>query len=132
MKVNEDFDILIDFSNPNMTKDLVEFALKKKKNILIGTTGHNIEQLDLIKKASEEIAILHSSNTSFGINALNLIIEQATKILKDFDIEIIEKHHNRKVDAPSGTAKTLLEIIDKSLNEDRAKFMEEKIKKEKK
>ena len=95
---------------------MLEFAVKNNKNILIATTGHNEEENDLIKQMSEKIAILKATNTSFGVNALNKIVAYATKILKDFDIEVVEKHHNRKLDAPSGTANTLLDVIDQALD----------------
>ncbi len=115
-EINEDFDVIVDFSNHSLTKELLEFAVKNNKNILIATTGHNEEENDLIKQMSEKIAILKATNTSFGVNALNKIVAYATKILKDFDIEVVEKHHNRKLDAPSGTANTLLDVIDEALD----------------
>ena len=115
-EINEDFDVIVDFSNHSLTKELLEFAVKNNKNILIATTGHNEEENDLIKQMSEKIAILKATNTSFGVNALNKIVAYATKILKDFDIEVVEKHHNRKLDAPSGTANTLLDVIDQALD----------------
>ncbi len=115
-EINEDFDVIVDFSNHSLTKELLEFAVKNNKNILIATTGHNEEENDFIKQMSEKIAILKATNTSFGVNALNKIVAYATKILKDFDIEVVEKHHNRKLDAPSGTANTLLDVIDEALD----------------
>lgn len=115
-EINEDFDVIVDFSNHSLTKELLEFAVKNNKNILIATTGHNEEENDFIKQMSEKIAILKATNTSFGVNALNKIVAYATKILKDFDIEVVEKHHNRKLDAPSGTANTLLDVIDQALD----------------
>lgn len=115
-EINEDFDVIVDFSHHSLTKELLEFAVKNNKNILIATTGHNEEENDLIKQMSEKIAILKATNTSFGVNALNKIVAYATKILKDFDIEVVEKHHNRKLDAPSGTANTLLDVIDEALD----------------
>ena len=115
-EINEDFDVIVDFSHHSLTKELLEFAVKNNKNILIATTGHNEEENDLIKQMSEKIAILKATNTSFGVNALNKIVAYATKILKDFDIEVVEKHHNRKLDAPSGTVNTLLDVIDQALD----------------
>ena len=114
-EINEEFDVIVDFSHHSLTKELLEFAVKKNKNILIATTGHSEEENEIIKNMSEKIAILKATNTSFGVNALNKIVAYATKILKDFDIELVEKHHNRKLDAPSGTANTLLDVIDESL-----------------
>ena len=114
-EINEEFDVIVDFSHHSLTKELLEFAIKKNKNILIATTGHSEEENEIIKNMSEKIAILKATNTSFGVNALNKIVAYATKILKDFDIELVEKHHNRKLDAPSGTANTLLDVIDESL-----------------
>lgn len=117
-EVDKDFDIIIDFSNHKITEKLLEFAVTKKKNILIATTGHDEKELESIKIASNKIAILKSTNTSFGVNVLNKIVAYATKLLKDFDVEIIEKHHIRKIDAPSGTANTLIDIIEKNKEED--------------
>ncbi|WP_156299292.1 4-hydroxy-tetrahydrodipicolinate reductase [Streptobacillus canis] len=117
--VDKEFDVIIDFSNHLLTKEALDFAVSKKKNILIATTGHTEEELKLIEEASRYIAVLKSTNTSFGVNALNKIVEYATKILNEFDIELVEAHHNRKLDAPSGTADTLLDVIDESLGEKR-------------
>lgn len=114
--ISKDFDIIIDFSHHSLIKNVLNLAKKNNVNLLIGTTGHNTEELEAINIASNEIAILKSTNTSFGVNALNKIVAYASKILKDFDIEIIEKHHNRKIDAPSGTANTLLKVIEESLD----------------
>lgn len=116
--VDKDFDIIIDFSHHSITNKLLDFAIKNNKNVLIATTGHTLEEIDKINKASEKIAIIKATNTSFGVNSLNKIVEYATKILENFDIEIIEAHHNRKIDAPSGTAITLLESIKKARNSD--------------
>ncbi|CAM3075715.1 4-hydroxy-tetrahydrodipicolinate reductase [Streptobacillus ratti] len=118
-KVDKEFDVIIDFSNHLLTSDILEFAVSKKKNVLIATTGHSSDEVKIIENASKDIAILKSTNTSFGVNALNKIVEYATKILKDFDIELVEAHHNRKIDAPSGTANTLLDIIDSCFDEKR-------------
>lgn len=121
-EINKDFDVIIDFSNHMLVDDLLEFAINNKKNILIATTGHSDNQIEKIKLASKKIAIIKATNTSYGINVLNKIISYATKMLKDYDIEIIESHHNRKIDAPSGTANTLLDIIDTSLGENRTRI----------
>ena len=101
-----------------MLEEILEIAEKKKVPLLIATTGHNREQNEKIKKISEKIPIIKATNTSIGVNILNEITAYATKLLKGFDIEVIEKHHNRKIDAPSGTANTLVEIINKNLVEE--------------
>ena len=97
-----DYDAIIDFSHFSLLEEILEIAEKKKVPLLIATTGHNRE----------------ATNTSIGVNILNEITAYATKLLKGFDIEVIEKHHNRKIDAPSGTANTLVEIINKNLAEE--------------
>ncbi|WP_068268649.1 4-hydroxy-tetrahydrodipicolinate reductase [Caviibacter abscessus] len=108
---NEDFDAIIDFSNHLATKKILEFAKNKNKPILIATTGHSIIEEQLIEEYSKYIYIIKATNTSLGVFALNRLAKLATQLLENFDIEIIEKHHNRKIDAPSGTAKTLAKNI---------------------
>lgn len=109
----QDFDIIIDFSNHLATKDLLNFAINKKKPIVIATTGQTKEEMEAIKEASKQIPILKISNTSIGVKVLNKLARLATKMLEDFDIEIVEAHHNRKIDSPSGTALTLAKEIQK-------------------
>ena len=112
--VAEDFDVIIDFSNKFCTSDVVGFALKKKKPLVIATTGMDDKVVDFIKEASDKIPIVFSQNMSMGVNALDIILDKLSKMLDDFDIEIIEKHHNQKVDSPSGTAKMLFNTISKN------------------
>lgn len=83
---------------------MLSYALKTKTPLVIATTGFTKEQLETIKEASKIIPIFHSSNMSLGVNVMLKLVKEAAKALKGFDIEIIEKHHNKKVDAPSGTA----------------------------
>lgn len=110
-EVKKDFDIIIDFSNHLATKTLLDLAIKYKKPLLIATTGQTKEELDEIEKASKIIPILKMTNTSLGVKVLNKLAKLATELLEDFDIEIVEAHHNRKIDAPSGTAVTLAKHI---------------------
>ncbi|VFP84862.1 4-hydroxy-tetrahydrodipicolinate reductase [Buchnera aphidicola (Cinara splendens)] len=111
------FDTIIDFSKPNVTLKIVEYCVKNKKKIIIGTTGFTSIQMKTIKKASKIIPILYSPNFSIGINIMHTIIQYISKILgKTTDIEIIESHHRNKIDAPSGTALQLGKIISKSMN----------------
>lgn len=109
---DKDFDIIIDFSHHLATKKVVDFALSKNKPILIATTGQDKEELEYIKKAEEKIKILKISNTSLGVYAMNEIAKLASKILEDFEVAIEEIHHTRKIDAPSGTALSLLHNLE--------------------
>lgn len=109
-------DVIIDFSAPISTLNILEFALKKKIPIVIATTGFSEEEKEKIKKASKIIPIFQSANMSFYINLMAQILEKITPLFKDTDIEIIETHHNNKKDAPSGTALFLADSINKSLN----------------
>ena len=103
-EVEELADVIIDFSHHSTIEDTLSYAIKTKTPIVIATTGFNDEELEKIKKASNIIPIFHSSNMSLGVNVLVKLVKEAAKSLNGFDIEIIEKHHNKKLDAPSGTA----------------------------
>ena len=104
-EINVDADVIIDFSNPELLDSLLNYATCKKIPIVICTTGFGEAQIEKIKTASKLIPIFFSGNMSIGINLLIEIAKKATKVLAgNFDIEIIEKHHNKKIDAPSGTA----------------------------
>ncbi|MFA5232976.1 MAG: 4-hydroxy-tetrahydrodipicolinate reductase [Sulfurimonas sp.] len=100
-------DIVIDFSLPEACEALLEAAIKSPKPLVIGTTGLNAHQLNLLKQASESMPILYATNMSLGVALLNKLVYQAAAALKGFDIEIAEMHHRHKKDAPSGTALTL-------------------------
>ncbi len=98
-------DVVIDFSNAAFTEELLHYCVEKNTPVVISTTGHNGEQLQAIRTASEKIPVFRSGNMSLGINLLMDLIQTSAKVLgENFDVEIIEKHHNQKVDAPSGTA----------------------------
>ena len=102
-------DIIIDFSLPEACEMLLEEAMKIPKPLVIGTTGLNAHQLNLLKQASELMPILYATNMSLGVALLNKLVYQASAALEEFDIEIVEMHHRHKKDAPSGTALTLAE-----------------------
>ncbi len=102
-------DVVIDFSLPDACEILLETALKVPKPLVIGTTGLNNHQLNLLKDASQNMPILYATNMSLGVALLNKLVYQASAALEDFDIEIVEMHHKHKKDAPSGTALTLSE-----------------------
>ena len=104
---------IIDFTVHGFTDEVVAAAVKHGKCLVIGTTGHSEEQRQKIREAAKVIPIVYASNYSIGVNTLFWLTRQATKILKQerFNIEVIEMHHRHKIDSPSGTARTLLEIL---------------------
>lgn len=105
-------DVIIDFSNVETLDDMLRFALAKNIPVLIATTGFNEKQIAKIKSASVKIPVFFTANMSLGINVLCSLAKKAAGILgSDFDIEIVEKHHNRKLDAPSGTAVMLANAL---------------------
>ncbi len=109
-KVKEKIDGIIDFSSHSNLDNILEFALKNKVAIVLCATGYTEEDILKIENASKKIPVFRSANMSLGVNVLIDLVEKATKTLEGFDIEILEKHHNKKKDAPSGTA---LMIYDK-------------------
>ena len=118
--VKEPADVIIDFSHPNALYNLLDFAEKKAMPIVLATTGYSDEQTAQIKKASANIPIFFSFNMSLGINLLVELCKKAATLLGDgFDIEIVEAHHNQKIDAPSGTAIMLADGINEALEEEK-------------
>ncbi len=102
-------DIVIDFSLPDATQSMLEVALKHPTPLVIGTTGLDTHQVNLLRDASESMPILYATNMSLGVAMMNKLVHMASKTLEGFDIEIVEQHHRHKKDAPSGTALTLAE-----------------------
>lgn len=121
-KCDVDADVIIDFSNASSTDVLLDYCAKTKTPVVLCTTGLSEEQLAKVKVVSEEVAILKSANMSLGVNMLLKVLQDATRILAPagFDIEIVEKHHNQKVDAPSGTALAMADSINEVLNQEYA------------
>lgn len=116
-EVNVNFDVIIDFSHPTALAGLLEYVNKMNIPAVLCSTGYSDEQIEEINTSSKHCAIFRSANMSLGINLLSDICRQAAKILGDnFDIEIIEAHHNLKLDAPSGTALMLEKSIEKGLD----------------
>lgn len=112
----EDADVIIDFSHPDALAPLLSYAKEKHLPIVVATTGLSENHIELIKEASQDIPVFFSMNMSLGVNLLLELIAKATAVLgNEFDIEIIEKHHNLKVDAPSGTAVMLANKIAEAL-----------------
>ena len=116
--VNEEVEGIIDFSNPANLDDILTYGQAHKCKLIIATTGFNEDQLNQIKEAAKNIAIFQSYNTSFGVAMMNKMVGAFAKEFFDhnFDIEILEAHHNQKVDAPSGTAKLLYETMNDSID----------------
>lgn len=115
--VKEEVDVIIDFSHPSALKGILGYAVEKNIPIVIATTGLTDEHKELIMQASHSIPVLLSANMSLGINLILQLVKRATKTLKgNFDIEIIEKHHNQKIDAPSGTALAIADAVNSVLD----------------
>ncbi len=113
-----DADVIIDFSHPSALSGLLKFAKKRELPIVVATTGLSPEQVEEVKDASKSIPVFYSGNMSLGINLLMELAKKATAVLGgSFDIEIVEQHHNQKIDAPSGTALMLADCISSALPE---------------
>jgi 4-hydroxy-tetrahydrodipicolinate reductase len=118
--VDVDFDVIIDFSNAAAVDGLLDYCEQKGKPVVLCTTGLSDEMIAHVDKASKTTAVLRSANMSLGINTLFDLCKKATQVFADagFDIEIVEKHHNQKLDAPSGTALALADACNEALEED--------------
>ncbi len=117
--VIERCDAVIDFSNADLSMNVLDRCVEAGKSLVCGTTGFSQEQIDKIKKSSNKIPLLHASNTSRVVNLMNALLKTAAKAIgNSSDIEIIEMHDAFKKDAPSGTSKEMGEVIAKSMNKD--------------
>lgn len=118
-KVVDDFDVLIDFTRPEVTESNLEACVAAGKKIVIGTTGFSDQQKELIEAASKTIAVVFAPNMSVGVNLCFKLLDIAARIMGDYtDIEVIEAHHRHKVDAPSGTALRMGEVVANALGRD--------------
>ena len=104
-------DAIIDFSHHSAVAAVMDYAKANKLAVVVGTTGHTAEEKEIIFSAAKEIPVFYSGNMSLGIAVLCRLAKQAAAAFPDADIEIVEIHHTRKVDAPSGTAKMLFEAV---------------------
>ena len=113
-----DVDVVIDFSNAGAVDALLDYCAEKKIPVVLCTTGLSEEQLEKVRETSEKTAVLKSANMSVGINLLLKLLKDAAKVLGNagYDIELVERHHNQKLDAPSGTALALADSINEALN----------------
>lgn len=117
-KCNIDVDVIIDFSHPAALENLLQFAISRKIPAVISTTGLSNTQVKTLNDVSKHIPVFFSANMSLGVNLLIDLVKKATKVLhENFDIEIVEKHHNQKIDAPSGTALAIADAINSTLEE---------------
>lgn len=116
--ITQEADVIIDFSRPTALSGIISFAADKGLACVLATTGYDERQTELIRSAAEKLPVFFSFNMSLGINLLIELAKKATAVLGDsFDIEIVEAHHNQKVDAPSGTAVMLANAVNDSLSE---------------
>ncbi len=104
---------VIDFTVHSFTRQVIESALNHRKPLVIGTTGHTDDERAMIREAAENLPVVFASNYSVGVNTLFWLTRKAARILGQdrFDIEVVEMHHRHKIDAPSGTARTLLDVL---------------------
>ena len=111
-------DVVIDFSNASAVDHLLDYCAKKKLPVVLCTTGLSEEQLRKVEETAEQTAVLKSANMSLGINLLLKLLQNAAKVLgpAGFDIELVERHHNQKVDAPSGTALALADSVNEAMD----------------
>ena len=112
-------DVIIDFSIAHAVPDVLHYAVKTQTPLVLCTTGLSADTLALVEESAKQVAILRSDNMTVGINLIASLLGKVVETLSDsqFDIEIIEKHHNQKLDAPSGTALLLADVIEKALKE---------------
>lgn len=114
--VVDQFDVLIDFTRPDASMEYIEVCRQAGKKVVIGTTGYSDKQKDQITEAAKDIAIVMAPNMSVGVNLSLKLLEMTAKIMGDYtDIEVIEAHHRHKVDAPSGTALRMGEVVAEAL-----------------
>ena len=99
-----DADCILDFSNHACTAELVKYACERKMPLVVATTGHTEEELEMIRTAARQIPVFHSGNMSLGVALLAQLVRQTVALFPDADVEIVESHHNQKLDVPSGTA----------------------------
>jgi dihydrodipicolinate reductase len=115
--VNIEADVLIDFSHFSLLSQVLDFGKTTQTKLVLATTGYTEADLAQIALASQDLAIFQSYNMSYGIAVIEQMLQNfVTKLIADYDIEIIEKHHNQKIDAPSGTAKLLYKAIAESVD----------------
>jgi len=117
-KCKEKVDVIIDFSNPDALESIVNYAVASNTALVVATTGMSQIHMNMLKSASNQVPVFFSANMSLGINLLINLVKKSARILEgNFDIEIIEKHHNQKIDAPSGTALAIADSLNSVLEQ---------------
>lgn len=116
---NTEADVIVDFSSASAVDGLLDYCVSKRVPVVLCSTGLSPEQLEKVKEASKSVAVLKSANMSYGVNALLKVLREVSPLFAEagFDIEIVEKHHNQKLDAPSGTAIALADAINDSFDD---------------
>lgn len=112
-------DVIVDFASYSAVDGLLTYSVKNKIPVVVCTTGLTEEQVERVRETSKRVAVLRSANMSLGVNLLLKLVKEAAVVLADagFDIEILEKHHNQKLDAPSGTALALADSINEAMDQ---------------
>ncbi|MGI6485109.1 MAG: 4-hydroxy-tetrahydrodipicolinate reductase [Tepidanaerobacteraceae bacterium] len=110
-KISQEADVILDFSRPNALGNLCKYAVERRIALVVGTTGLTEQHKQRLKEASDTVPVFLSSNMSLGVFLMMNLAKQAASVLREFDIEIIERHHNQKIDAPSGTALMIADAI---------------------
>ena len=114
--VNVPVDVIVEFSNVSVLQDMLDFAEEKKIPVVIATTGYSDIQMARINEAAKVIPVFKTANFSLGVNVLCALVKRAAAMLPEFDIEVVEKHHHNKLDAPSGTAIMLADSANEARN----------------
>ncbi|GLC78695.1 4-hydroxy-tetrahydrodipicolinate reductase [Lacrimispora brassicae] len=117
---DEEADVIVDFTSSKALDGLLEYSVRKKIPVVVCTTGLSEEQMKSLEEAANHVAVLKSANMSLGVNLLMKLVKDAAQVLAaaGFDIEILEKHHNKKLDAPSGTALALADSINEAMDQE--------------
>ncbi len=109
--ISEEADVIVDFSRPEGLVPLLDYALAHRLPVVLAATGYTEEDLAMVRRAAAAVPIFRSANLSVGVYVAKVLAQKAARLLPGFDIEIVEKHHNQKVDAPSGTALMLYDAV---------------------
>ncbi|ADL07651.1 4-hydroxy-tetrahydrodipicolinate reductase [Thermosediminibacter oceani] len=117
IKIEEKADVIVDFSNPRALENLCSYASSRKIPMVVGTTGFEESHKKMLVEVSKDVPVFVSHNMSLGVYVTVMLAKQAARILGDFDVEIVERHHNQKIDAPSGTALMIADAIKEVRNE---------------